>query len=77
MKYVCLAAALATTWLALPAEAARFATPNDRSIVISDRIDHGDEAHTADRRTALRVDGEGKCRRFDGSFSVRPPSRGW
>ena len=43
MKYACFAAALATTWLALPAEAATFVTPDDRSIVISGRINPGDE----------------------------------
>ena len=58
MKYVCVAAALATTWLALPAEAARFATPNDRSIVISGRIDPGDEAHFLSSLSRLRRSGE-------------------
>ena len=57
MKYACLAAALATTWLALPAEAARFATPNDRSIVISGRIDPGDEAHFLSSLSRLRRGG--------------------
>lgn len=57
MKYVCLAAALATTWLALPAEAARFATPNDGSIVITGRIDPGDEAHFLSSLSRLRRGG--------------------
>src|SRR5688572_3902056 len=43
MRHVCLAAALATTWLALPARAATFVTPDDRSIVVSGRINPGDE----------------------------------
>jgi hypothetical protein len=57
MKYVCLAGALATTWLALPAEAARFATPNDGSIVITGRIDPGDEAHFLSSLSKLRRGG--------------------
>ena len=57
MKYACLAAALATTWLALPAEAATFATPNDRSIVISGRIDPGDEARFLSSLSRLRRGG--------------------
>ena len=57
MKYACLAAALATTWLALPAEAARFVTPNDRSIVISGRIDPGDEVHFLSSLSRLRRGG--------------------
>jgi hypothetical protein len=57
MKYVCLAATLATTWMALPAEAARFATPNDGSIVITGRIDPGDEAHFLSSLSKLRRGG--------------------
>jgi hypothetical protein len=45
MKHAFLAAALAATWLALPAEAAKFEIPNDQSIVISGRLDPGDDAH--------------------------------
>ena len=57
MKYACLAAALATTWLALPAEAATFVTPDDRSIVISGRIDPGDEARFLSSLSTLRSGG--------------------
>ena len=43
MKYACLAVALATTWLAPPAKAAEIATSENRSILITGRIQSGDE----------------------------------
>jgi hypothetical protein len=57
MKHAFLAAALAATWLALPAEAAKFEIPNDQSIVISGRIDLGDEAHFLSALSRLRRGG--------------------
>lgn len=57
MKYVRLAAALAAISMSLPAEAAKFATPNDRSIVVTGRIDQGDEAYFLSSLSRLRRGG--------------------
>jgi len=43
MKYACLAVALATTWLAPPAKAAEITTSENGSILITGRIQSGDE----------------------------------
>ena len=43
MKYACLAVALATTWLAPPAKAAEITASENGSILISGRIQSGDE----------------------------------
>jgi membrane-bound ClpP family serine protease len=57
MKHAFLAATLAATWLALPAEAARFEIPNDQSIVISGRLDPGDDAYFLSSLSRLRRGG--------------------
>ena len=43
MKYACLAVALATTWLGPPAKAAEITTSENGSILITGRVQSGDE----------------------------------
>ncbi|WP_213286697.1 ATP-dependent Clp protease proteolytic subunit [Bradyrhizobium sp. sGM-13] len=57
MRHTLLVATLATTWLALPAEAGKFEIPNDQAIVISGRLDPGDDAQFLSSHSRLRRDG--------------------